>query len=118
MDSVVANLFNVTSTEYKEMNYNLVVGAPNRDKEDTQKYFNQILDLQLVKENAKVNAILKHDFINVDKSYFTEEHLKNYIIEEETGIYVYSIGEQEYQKYIKKLGLSYEKIIDKTIIYD
>ena len=118
MDSVVANLFNVTSTEYKEMNYNLVVGAPNRDKEDTQKYFNQILDLQPVKENAKVNAILKHDFINVDKSYFTEEHLKNYIIEEETGIYVYSIGEQEYQKYIKKLGLSYEKIKDKAIIYD
>ena len=119
MDSVVANLFNVTSTEYKEMNYNLVVGAPNRDKEDTQKYFKQILELQQVVENTRMNAILKYDFVNIDKSYFTEEHLKNYIGEAgETGICVYSVGEQEYQKYIKKLGLSYDKIKDKAIIYD
>lgn len=26
-----------------------------------------------------MNAILKYDFVNIDKSYFTEEHLKNYI---------------------------------------
>lgn len=48
-----------------------------------------------------MNAILKYDFVNIDKSYFTEEHLKNYIGEAgETGICVYSVGEQEYQKNI------------------
>ncbi len=119
MDSVVTNLFNVSSTEYKEMNYNLIVRAKNDDKEDTQKYFKQILELQQVVENTRMNAILKYDFVNIDKSYFTEEHLKNYIGEAgETGICVYSVGEQEYQKYIKKLGLSYDKIKDKAIIYD
>ena len=76
MDSVVTNLFNVSSTEYKEMNYNLIVRAKNDDKEDTQKYFKQILELQQVVENTRMNAILKYDFVNIDKSYFTEEHLK------------------------------------------
>ena len=86
MDSVVTNLFNVSSTEYKEMNYNLIVRAKNDDKEDTQKYFKQILELQQVVENTRMNAILKYDFVNIDKSYFTEEHLKNYIGEAgETG---------------------------------
>ena len=84
-----------------------------------KKYFKQILELQQVVENTRMNAILKYDFVNIDKSYFTEEHLKNYIGESgENGICVYSVGKEEYQKYIKKLGLSYDKIKDKAIIYD
>lgn len=59
MDSVVTNLFNVSSTEYKEMNYNLIVRAKNDDKEDTQKYFKQILELQQVVENHKNECYIK-----------------------------------------------------------
>lgn len=114
---------NMTYSEAREeldyLEYNLALTTSNVTKENLNRFVNTTTF-----DNIKESSIIRFtDFsfqnVKYSKEYLDFTHIKedDDILQEE-NMRVYAMGKQEYQKYIKKLGLDYENIKDKAILYD
>ncbi len=103
--------------ELDYLEYNLSLTTFNVTKDNLSRFVNTT-----TMDNVKEVAIIRYnDFtlknVKYNKEYLEIEHINESKTPEEE-IRLYAMGKQEYQKYIKRLGLNYEAIKDKAILYD
>lgn len=112
MQSIVSNMFDVTSTQYVKRDYNIYVSSSKQTNEEKLEYFNQITNLKGIEDYVLEKSAL----LNIDKTHITKEHLEKYT--GESAVNVCAIGEKAYDKYLKEIGLSYDEANGKAILYD
>lgn len=117
MSSFVENMFGLSSIEVQTSDVNLIIyGYADKSEEQKQEYFDKIKNI----EGIKNYAILKTKQYVIDENkYYTERAKERY--SQSTGVQTVlmsALGDKEYKNYIKKLGLKYEEVKDKAILYD
>ncbi len=112
MQSIVSNVFDVSSTQYVKRDYNMYVSSSKQTNKERLDYFEKITNL-----NGIENYVLeKSAILEIDKNHITKEHLETYNIV--NNIAIYAIGEKAYNNYLKELGLTYDEANGKGILYD
>ena len=112
MQSIVSNVFDVSSTQYVKRDYNMYVSASKQTNKERLDYFEKITNL-----NGIENYVLeKSAILEIDKNHITKEHLESYNMV--NSIAIYAIGEEAYNNYLKELGLTYDEANEKAILYD
>lgn len=112
MQSIVSNVFDVSSTQYVKRDYNMYVSSSKQTNKERLDYFEKITNL-----NGIENYVLeKSAILEIDKNHITKEHLETYNIV--NNIAIYAIGEKAYNSYLKELGLTYDEANGKAILYD
>ncbi len=117
MSSFADNMFGVSSIDIKPTDVNLTIyGYVDKSDEQKQEYFDKIKNIEGIKNYAILKT--KHSVIEENK-YYTERAKEKYT--QDTGvqtIQMSALGDKEYRNYISKLGLKYEDVKDKAILYD
>lgn len=117
MSSFADNMFGVSSIDIKPTDVNLTIyGYADKTDEQKQEYFDKIKNIEGIKNYAILKT--KQYFIDENK-YYTERAKEKYT--QDTGfqtIQMSALGDKEYKNYIEKLGLKYEDVKDKAILYD
>ena len=115
--------FDIAGIYYKEMNYNVLVGNPINDnliEESKENYemLNQIADKYKLDKYSIMRYITVESKDLIQK--FSEQYKKinEYYMEEVPTINLTSLGKDEYERYIKKIGEDYDKCKDGIIYYD
>ena len=112
MQSIVSNVFDVSSTQYVKRDYNMYVSSSKQTNKERLDYFEKITNL-----NGIENYVLeKSAILEIDKNHITKEHLESYNMV--NSIAIYAIGEEAYNNYLKELGLTYDEANEKAILYD
>ena len=112
MQSIVSNVFDVSSTQYVKRDYNMYVSSSKRTNKERLDYFEEITNL-----NGIENYVLeKSAILDIDKNHITKEHLEIY--NTTSSVAIYAIGEKAYNSYLKELGLTYDEANGKAILYD
>lgn len=109
MTSVMDSLFSVSSLRVQETGYNLRVYSGTDNNNEAEEYFSKIEKLDGIKEYAIISTAeigINQDIINPDSSFYSDI------------MYLYSLNDEGYNNYIKELGLQYDDIKDKAILYD
>lgn len=109
MTSVMDSLFSVSSLRVQETGYNLRVYSGTNNNNEAEDYFSRIEKLDGIKEYAIISSAeigINQDIINPDSSFYSDI------------MYLYSLNDEGYNNYIKELGLQYDDIKDKAILYD
>lgn len=126
MNSVIENGFKAADIAYSdEGEENIIVHNPYGDTsyELTNNYFNKILQL----DNIEEYSLKRYMSIacNIDQATRTYTKIKDEIYKNDANskpAYIHatfvSVGENLYKKYVKELGLNYEDVKDKGILYD
>ena len=116
MNSVIENLFNVSSLEIKPSGYNLTLYSGGQNNNQALEYFNKIAKLDGIKEYA----IETFAYLYIDPNLLDEKagYSTNVDAKADVGIVAYSLGDECYRNYIKELGLNYEDVKNKAILYD
>ena len=107
--------FKVVKQEYGEYTYNLSVSLYNNSNEEKN---NQIKDIVSLKD-IDTYSVLKHTVYEAQNIKNTSERMEydnEEQISKEENIIIYSVGQAEYQRYLKKLNLTYEEAKDKVIL--
>lgn len=125
MNSVVDNVFGLSSLEFQDRKYNLTVNL----YEKTEEYAQQLADQVNQTEGVKQVALEKRKSVMIDPlKYYTPEaieqkgiSLKNYgeqsnIVGE--NLQIVSLGDDVYQSYLKEVGISPEEAKGKAVLYD
>ena len=114
MNEFAESVFGLSSIEYQDSRINLTVYASyDKDEKEKEEYFNQIKNLEGIKEYA----ILKNAHAYIDnQSIYTEKALEYY--SEMDTLVIYSIGDEAYRNYVSELGLDYDEVKDKAILCD
>ncbi len=105
--------------QYGEANYNLIVSVPKQNLTDNEN-IKQIIELDGIKEYSIQKSIIASvDIKDVKYSSMGREYIGKF--EEEggsttTNFSIYSVGKEEYNRYINKLGLKYDEVKDKAIL--
>ena len=109
--------FQEIDKELKISDYNVSLSANFTDKNSYNKYI-QTVNLDGVEEYT----ILRGTNILLPKNHYRKEYIDFHHLEvnEEEPQYleIYSIGNNQYKKYVKSLGLDYEDIKNKGILID
>ena len=112
MQSIVSNVFDVSSTQYVKRDYNMYVSSSKQTNKERLDYFEEITNL-----NGIENYVLeKSAILDIDKNHITKEHLEIY--NTTSSVAIYAIGEKAYNSYLKELGLTYDEANGKAILYD
>ena len=112
MQSIVSNVFDVSSTQYVKRDYNMYVSSSKQTNKERLDYFEEITNL-----NGIENYVLeKSAILDIDKNHITKEHLEIY--NTTSSVAIYAIGEKAYNNYLKELGLTYDEANGKAILYD
>ena len=98
------SLFKVSGLFYKESYYNMNVRVNSEDLNNIDTY-NRIIKLN----NIEDYALWSNKVLKLKEGYETGE------ININSDTTLYSIGENEYKKYLKKLDLKYDDVKDKII---
>lgn len=109
--------FQQVDNELKVSDFNISLNAKISDKDDYNKF------VETVKlDNIENYALLRYSEMSFIGTHYSKEYLDFLNIQQneqdEEYITVYAIGEQQYKKYIKSLGLNYDDIKDKAILLD
>jgi putative ABC transport system permease protein len=105
--------------QYREARYNLVVRVQKQNQADNES-INKIIELDGIKEySIQKSVIASVDIKDVKYSSMGREYIRKF--EEEggsttTNFSIYSVGKEEYNRYISKLGLKYDDVKDKAIL--
>lgn len=110
--------FTSTKLELKYKETNLSVSVNDYEEKDTQNI------LQITKfDNIEDYTVNRNKFIKAKGNLYSDEYFKIYKMQEgvddgitDTSITLVSIGKEQYDKYIKKLGLKYDDVKDKGIL--
>lgn len=125
VSSLINYGFAASNIAYNTYKFNLSVnyfeiGNESIKQEEKYKWYQNIAELEGVKEYSIQRTL--HGSVNKKDIKFTEEG-KDYIkefatVEEKDDIYIpiFSLGKEEYIRYINKLGLDYENCKDKIIL--
>ena len=121
--SLVQYGFNISNQSFQDYKYNLMLSVDrNMDDEEAYNLYEQIANNQ----NVKRYSITKFTSLTMDKNELKlsdegKEYLSGYSSYEENETYfvtMVSLGNEEYNRYIKDLGLNYEDAKDKIIWID
>lgn len=109
--------FQQVDNELKVSDFNISLNAKISDKDDYNKF------VETVKlDNIENYTLLRYSEMSFIGTHYSKEYLDFLNIQQneqdEEYITVYAIGEQQYKKYIKSLGLNYDDIKDKAILLD
>ena len=107
MSAFIQYGFIVTSANYQEMNYNLLVRCPNVNDQEALQYYAQVRKMDGIERASivkRLTAVLPEEFAN------DEIHTEH--------IFIYAVGDEEYSKYLQELGLNKDKVKDKAILCD
>ena len=71
-------------------------------------------------DNIVTSSIVRYEWIEIVHAKYTSEYqnLLNSDSDDEESIYFYAVGTDQYKRYLKMLGLTYEDMKDKAILYD
>ena len=116
MNSVIENLFKVSSLEIEKSGYNLTLYSAEQNNDIALAYFNRIAQLDGIEEYA----IETSAYLYINSNLFDEKANYGAHVDAKANalIVAYSIGDECYRNYIKELGLDYEEVKDKAILYD
>ncbi len=118
MNSFVENVFNLSSLQYSEGRANIHVNYYKNNNQESLGYFNKIEKLDGIKESA----IVKSSLVYSEEKYYTTHTFQTStgysLTDEGLIVLVRAIGDKAYKEYIKELGLKYEDVKDKAILYD
>ena len=104
--------------QYGEANYNLIVSVSKQNTTDNEN-IKQIIELDGIKEySIQKSVIASVDTKDVKYSSMGREYLgeSSSVNSETTNFSIYSVGKEEYNRYINKLGLKYDEVKDKAIL--
>lgn len=113
--------FKITGQYYTDFKYNISLYINTEDKELINKLYEEFKKT----ENVETSAMHRRAILNIDpKVYYSDEGFYNYFgstkddIEKDKNetVTLISLGEEEYNRYVKKLGLSNN--VDKAILID
>lgn len=107
MSAFIQYGFIVTSANYQEMNYNLLIRCPNVNDQEALQYYAQVRKIDGIERASivkRLTAVLPEKFAN------SEIHTEH--------IFIYAVGDEEYSKYLQELGLNKDKVKDKAILCD
>ena len=122
--SLVQYGFNISNQSFQDYKYNLMLSV-NREMKDDEEVYN--LYRQMANnQNVKRYSITKFTSLTIDKNELKlseegKEYLSGYSSYEENETYyvtMVSLGNEEYNRYLKDLGLNYEDAKDKIIWID
>ena len=123
--SLVQYGFEVSNVTYSEIKYNISINATgeSKDKSEVFEIYNQIAKLEGIKEYSISRVLnLKLDKRNLKYTEDGEKFVNSYLDNEEDNniayTTIYSLGEEEYQRYLKDVGLNYDYAKDKIILVD
>ena len=115
MSSFMTYLFKVSSIYYNQRNYNIEITTSS------------LKDIEKLKEIANLDGINRYAIhrttnlkMNTSELKYSEKG-KEYVYDSsstEEEITIIALGENEYKRYIKELGLTYEEAKDKVILVD
>ena len=118
MNSFVENVFNLSSLQYSEGRANITVHSYKDDNAESLEYFNKIENLDGIKESSIVKMAVEYS----DEKYYTTQTFSSStgfsLSDEGLIVLIRAIGDKAYREYIKELGLNYEDVKDKAILYD
>lgn len=118
LSSFVDVAFLTVENELKASDYNIYLTAK---PENNTGFYNKVL------ETVGLNTIEEYTIKNqkdlsVSSSNYSKAYVQagNYVFDEniDAFINIYSVGEESYKNYLKKLGLSYEEAKDKAVLVD
>ena len=122
LNSFMNYVFGVTDVYYKNMEYNVGVyitpkASSNFSYNDTYEYFKNIAK----NYNLEDYSIIRSAYVSSEslKDKMTDEYkefAKRY--EEYDDFTIISLGEKEYEKYTKEIGIKYQDAKDGIIYYD
>lgn len=113
MNAFAESVFGISSLEYQDSRINLTIYTGSNKEEEKENYFNQIKNLDGIKEYA----ILKNAHVYIDnQKLFTKKALDHY--SEMNSLIIYSIGDEAYKNYVKELGMNYDDVKDEAILCD
>ena len=105
--------------QYGEARHNLEVRVQKPNQADNES-INKIIELDGIKEySIQKSVIASVDIKDVKYSSMGREYIGEFEEEEgatTTNFSIYSVGKEEYNRYINKLGLKYDDVKDKAIL--
>lgn len=105
--------------QYGEARHNLEVRVQKHNQADNES-INKIIELDGIKEySIQKSVIASVDIKDVKYSSMGREYIGEFEEEEgatTTNFSIYSVGKEEYNRYINKLGLKYDDVKDKAIL--
>lgn len=104
--------------QYGEAKHNLIVRFQKQSESDIEN-IKQVVKLDGIKEySIQKSLIASVDVKDVKYSSMGKEYMEEPITvnSDTTNFSIYSVGEEEYNRYIKKLGLKYDDVKDKVIL--
>ena len=124
LSSFVGNAFDVVKNNLKISEYNVTLVPSSIYDEDEEKYDRFLKTTKL--ENVDDYTVLRYVGLEVNDMKYNPEYIKirkpsqEQFEKNDNNVYlnIYALGEEQYKKYIKSLGLKYENIKDKMIIMD
>ncbi len=105
--------------ELDYLEYNLALTSNNITDENLNNFINTTTF-----DNIENSSIIRHvEFVfqnpKYSKEYLNWNNIKNLEeVKQKEYIQIYALGNTQYQKYIKQLGIDYENIKNKAILYD
>ena len=109
--------FQEVENEIKVSDFNISLSAEINDKDDYNKFIGTVkldgIEDYTLLRNSELSFVGTHyseeylDFLNIKQGEQDEEYIT-----------IFAIGEEQYKKYIKSLGLNYNDIKDKAILLD
>ncbi|MCI8277087.1 MAG: FtsX-like permease family protein, partial [Clostridia bacterium] len=108
--------FKMSNEYYKEMNYNFIIYNRQNieeNKENANDFFQEISK----NDNVDEYTIYKtKNFLSTSENY--SDFGKRYYRDSEADIRLIAVGEEEYKKVLKKIGLDIDECENKGILYD
>ncbi len=108
--------FKMSNEYYKEMNYNFIIYNRQNieeNKENANNFFEEISK----NDNVDEYTIYKtKNFLSKSENY--SDFGKRYYRDSEADIRLIAVGEEEYKKVLKKIGLDMDECENKGILYD
>lgn len=125
VSSFVDRTFNTVKAQYQDWNYNMMIGYVSM--EDIESKFEEIRQLDHLEDiSNQRQASIRFTTDKYTDTYF--EFCKESGMfdglnvqkgnEIEDSIMIYVLDDDSYQKYVKELGLDFEKVRDKAILMD
>lgn len=117
----LSGFMNLAFDEVKQVvqvqDFNLYVSLNNESDETIKK-----VDDIVTSDGIKNYAVIKYEFININRDHLNQEVLKFYGNEvddiNEDTISIVALGEEQYKKYVESLGRKNDELKDKVILMD
>lgn len=120
MSSFIGYAFKTSAIYYQKHSYNLVINGNQGEK--VRKILEQIAKDEKIERASLTNVAfltvpakeVKYGEIRKETMEVVNENSEDAV----ENLFIISLGKEEYERYLKKVGLTYEQAKDKVILYD